>query len=359
MKKLADAVTAILEKALAGGRLGLAEGVSLFKSDQLILIGLAANAVRKKLHPEPVVTFVIDRNINYTNICRTKCRFCAYYRSEGDPDAYVLTNEEIFDKIRETVECEGTQILMQGGLHPGLPFNYYLDLLKAIKERFNIHIHSFSPPEIVHFSRISGLSVMQVLQKLQEAGLDSIPGGGAEILDNRVRKYISPEKISWEEWMDVMTTAHELGMKTTATMMFGSVETLEERVMHLIRIRDAQERTGGFRAFIPWSYQPANTKLGGETATGVDYLKTLAVSRLLLDNVPNLQASWVTQGAKMAQVSLSFGANDFGGTMLEENVVRAAGVSFRVPFDDIIRSIKDAGYIPAQRNTKYEIVKYY
>jgi len=356
---LADAVEEILEKAIGGKRLSFEEGLALLKSDDLILMGMAANAVRKKLHPEPVVTFVIDRNINYTNICRTKCRFCAFYRTEDDPEAYVLSYDEIFDKIRETIDCGGTQILMQGGLHPGLPFSYYLDMLKAVKERFDIDIHSFSPPEIVHFSKISGMPVREVLQKLREAGLDSIPGGGAEILDNRVRKYISPQKISWEEWMDVMTTAHELGIKTTATMMFGSVETLEERVMHLIRIRDAQDRTGGFRAFIPWSYQPSNTELGGKTATGVDYLKTLALSRLMLDNIANIQASWVTQGAKMAQVSLSFGANDFGGTMLEENVVRAAGVSYRVPMDEIIRSIKDAGLRPAQRNTRYEIIKYY
>lgn len=349
----------ILEKAAAGERLTFDEGVTLLKSDDLILLGLAANIVTKRLHPEPVVTFVIDRNINYTNVCQTKCRFCAFYRSEDAPDAYVLSYDEIFDKIRETVDCGGTQILMQGGLHPGLPFSYYLDMLKSIKDRFNIHIHSFSPPEIVHFSRMYSLSVRDVLKKLQEAGLESVPGGGAEILDNRVRKYISPHKISWEEWMDVMTTAHEIGMKTTATMMFGSVETLEERVMHIIRIRDAQDRTGGFRAFIPWSFQPSNTQLGGETATGVDYLKTLAVSRLLLDNVPNIQASWVTQGAKLAQISLSFGANDFGGTMLEENVVRAAGVSYRVPIDDIVSCIKDAGFTPAQRNTRYEILKRY
>ncbi len=344
---------------MAGDRLGFADGVALLESDRLIPLGLAAAAVKNRLHPEQVTTFVIDRNINYTNICQTKCRFCAFYRSEGDPEAYVLTREEIFDKIRETIECGGTQILMQGGLHPGLPFPYYLDLLQAVKERFKIHIHSFSPPEIVHFSRISGMPVKEVLQKLQQAGLDSIPGGGAEILDNRVRAYISPRKISWEEWMDVMITAHELGMRTTATMMFGSVETLAERVRHLIRIRDAQDRTGGFRAFIPWSYQPANTELGGETASGIDYLKTLAVSRLMLDNIPNLQVSWVTQGAKMAQVALKFGANDFGGTMLEENVVRAAGVSFQIPIAEIIKSIRDAGYMPAQRNTDYEIIKYY
>ncbi len=344
---MADALISVLEKAVAGQRLSFEEGVTLLKSDDLVLLGLAADAVRKKLHPEPVVTFVIDRNINYTNICKTKCRFCAFYRDEGDPDAYVLSNDEIFEKIRETIECGGTQILMQGGLHPGLTFEYYLDLLKAIRERFDIDIHSFSPPEIVHFSRISGLSVREVLVELRKAGLGSIPGGGAEILDNRVRKYISPHKITWEEWMDVMTTAHELGMKTTVTMMFGSVETIEERVLHLVRVREAQDRTGGFRAFIPWSFQPANTELGGQAATGVDYLKTLAVSRLMLDNILNIQASWVTQGAKMAQVSLSFGANDFGGTMLEENVVKAAGVSHRVPMDEIIRSAGRLHHRPA------------
>jgi len=359
VKQLADPALKILERAVAGERLSLQDGVNLLKSSELVLAGMAANAVKKRLHPESVVTFVIDRNINYTNVCQTRCRFCAFFRSENDSDAYVLSQEEIFDKISETIACGGTQILMQGGLHPGLPLSYYEDLLIAIKKRFEIHIHSFSPPEITHFSRISGLSVRQVLVRLKEAGLDSIPGGGAEILDNRVRKYISPEKITWEQWMEVMTTAHQIGMKTTATMMFGSVETLEERVMHMIRVRDAQDQTGGFRAFIPWSFQPANTKLGGDTATGVDYLKTLAVARLMLDNVPNIQASWVTQGAKMAQVSLNFGANDFGSTMLEENVVRAAGVNYRVHIDEIIKNIKDAGYQPAQRNTGYEIIKYY
>lgn len=352
-----NSITNILEKAAAGQRLSFEDGLNLLRSDHLVLLGLAASAVRKRLHPEPVVTFVIDRNINYTNVCKTRCRFCAFYRSSDDPDAYVLNYDQIYDKIRETIECGGTQILMQGGLHPDLPFTYYLDMLKGIKGLFDIHIHSFSPPEIIHFSQISGLPVREVLIQLRAAGLDSIPGGGAEILDNRVRKYISPYKISWEEWMGVMIEAHRQGMKTTATMMFGSVETLEERIMHLIRVRDIQDRTDGFRAFIPWSFQPSNTELGGETATGADYLKTLAVSRLMLDNIPNLQASWVTQGAKMAQVSLSFGANDFGGTMLEENVVRAAGVSNRVPLNEIIASIEDAGYRPAQRNTAYETIK--
>lgn len=352
-------VSKILDKVLAGQRLNVEDGVTLLDSNDLIAIGQAANIVRKHMHPENMVTFVIDRNINYTNICQTRCRFCAFYRSETDPDAYVLSKDEIFAKIQETIDCGGTQILMQGGLHPKLGLDYYIDLLKSIKERFDIHIHSFSPPEIMHISRLSGLSVEDVLRRLAAVGLDSIPGGGAEILDDRVRHYISPHKIGWQDWLGVMKTAHRLGMKTTATMMFGSVETLEERVMHLIRVRDAQDETGGFRAFIPWSFQPANTDLGGAVATGFDYLKTLAVSRLILDNVPNIQASWVTQGAKMAQVSLSFGANDFGGTMLEENVVRAAGVSYRVPMDEILCCIKNAGMRPAQRNTAYEILRYY
>lgn len=360
MKKLGNPVEVILERFFQGHRLQKNEIVELFKSNELVLIGQAANMVRKKLHPERVVTFVIDRNINYTNVCTTKCRFCAFYRDEQDLDAYVLTMDEIYDKIEETVACGGTQILMQGGLHPKLGLDFYVNMMRKIKERFpNIHLHAFSPPEITHISKISGMSVKEVLEVLREAGLDSIPGGGAEILDNRVREYISPHKISWEQWIGVMKTAHNIGMKTTATMMFGSIETFEERADHLLRLREAQDETNGFRAFIPWSFQPANTELGGQTTTGVDYLKTLAISRLVLDNIPNLQASWVTQGAKMAQVSLSFGANDFGGTMLEENVVRAAGVSYRVPLEDILNSIRDAGMKPAQRNTAYDILKFY
>lgn len=352
-------IASILERAVKGKRLSLEEGVALLASPEIIPLGLVADAIRKQKHPENTVTFVIDRNINYTNVCTTRCRFCAFFRSEDAPDAYILTHEEIFRKIEETLAVGGTQILMQGGLHPKLGLPYYLDLLREIKKRYNIHIHSFSPPEIWHMARESGLSLREVIARLKEAGLDSIPGGGAEILDNRVRHYISPKKITWEEWMAVMTTAHELGMKTTATMMFGSVETLEERVMHMLRVREAQDRTGGFTAFIPWSFQPLHTDLGGSAATGVEYLKTLAVSRIMLDNVPNIQASWVTQGAKIAQISLVFGANDFGGTMLEENVVRAAGVTNRVPLEEIVRCIKDAGRVPAQRNTLYEITRYY
>lgn len=352
-------VLEVLEKAVNGHRLTLEDGVTLMKSNEILLIGQAADIIRHKLHPEKIVTFVIDRNINYTNVCDCKCRFCAFFRDEKASDAYILSKDEIFKKIEETIEQGGTQILMQGGLHPGLSFEFYLDLLKDIKNRYNIHMHSFSAPEIMYMTKIAKLPLKEVLIKLREAGLDSIPGGGAEILDNRVRKYISPNKITWEEWMEVMTTAHSLGMKSTATMMFGSVETIEERLMHMIRVRTAQDETGGFTAFIPWSFQPRNTDLGGDTASGLEYLKTLAIARIMIDNVPNIQASWVTQGAKMAQVSLSFGANDFGSTMLEENVVRAAGVQNHVPMDEIINCIEDAGFKAAQRNTYYDIIHYY
>ncbi|MCL6635147.1 MAG: dehypoxanthine futalosine cyclase [Peptococcaceae bacterium] len=339
-----------------GRRLTPLEGEALFYAD-LLELGQAADRVRRRIHPGGTVTFIIDRNINYTNVCLCRCRFCAFYKEEDDPEAYIIRREELFQKIEETIAAGGTAVMIQGGLHPRLGLNYYLDMLRSVKERYPIHIHSFSPPEVSYMVRTSGLTLREVLLKLREAGLDSLPGGGAEILDNRVRKLISPEKIPWEEWMAVMDEAHRIGMKTTATMMFGHVETLEERVRHMVRVREQQDRTGGFTAFIPWSFQPKNTRLGGGTATGVDYLKTLAVARLMLDNVPNIQASWVTQGAKMAQLSLSFGANDFGSTMLEENVVRAAGVNYRVPMEEIVRCIKDAGFTPAQRNTGYEVIR--
>jgi len=346
----------ILSKAVRGGRLSSAEGVALLASSDLLPVGRAADLVRKQKHPDNVVTFIIDRNINYTNVCDSRCRFCAFWKEETDPEAYVLDQETLFQKIEETIAANGTAVMIQGGLHPKLGLDYYLDLLRSVKERYDIHIHSFSPPEVAHMARNSGLSLREVLLKLQEAGLDSLPGGGAEILDNRVRALISPEKITWEEWMEVMAQAHQIGMKSTATMMFGHVETLEERVLHMIRVREQQDRTGGFTAFIPWSFQPKNTRLGGETTTGVDYLKTLAVSRLVLDNIPNIQVSWPTQGAKLAQVALTFGANDFGDVMLEENVVRAAGVNYRVSVEEIIRCISDAGFMPAQRNTGYQTV---
>ncbi|AEG15129.1 menaquinone biosynthesis protein [Desulfofundulus kuznetsovii DSM 6115] len=352
-------VTALLEKAAAGERLSLEEGVEILKKADLLALARAADQVRRRLHPENRVTFIIDRNINYTNVCHCRCRFCAFYRHPQDPDAYLITKEELFQKIEETIRAGGTEVLIQGGLHPDLGLDYYLDMLRSIKERFQIHIHSFSPPEIVHIARKSGLPVKEVLARLKEAGLDSLPGGGAEILVDRVRRVISPHKVSWAEWMEVMRSAHSLGMKSTATMMFGHIETPEERVLHMVRVRELQDETRGFTAFIPWSFQPLNTELGGETATGVDYLRTLAVARLMLDNVPNLQASWVTQGAKIAQIALFFGANDFGSTMLEENVVRAAGVNYRVPLPEIIRCIREAGFTPAQRTTFYQIIREY
>jgi len=352
-------IAGILTRAVQGERLSVEDGTALLASSDLLALGRAAGLVRQRMHPQGMVTFVIDRNINYTNVCRCRCRFCAFYRDEKDPEAYVLDRAEIFRKIEETLAAGGTQLLIQGGLHPGLGLDYYLELLRLIKERFAIHIHSFSPPEIVHMARSSGLPLREVLAELRSAGLDSLPGGGAEILVDRVRRQISPAKITWQEWMEVMETAHELGLKTTATMVFGHIETLAERALHLVRLRELQDRTGGFTAFIPWSFQPANTELGGSAATGVDYLKTLAVARLMLDNVPHIQVSWVTQGAKLAQVALSFGADDFGGTMLEENVVRAAGVTNRITTDEIVHCIKDAGFTPARRNTLYETLEVY
>ncbi|ACA59603.1 cyclic dehypoxanthinyl futalosine synthase [Candidatus Desulforudis audaxviator] len=348
----------VLEKAAAGRRLSEEEGTALLESADLLDVGRAADLARRRRHPEGRVTFVIDRNINYTNVCVSACRFCAFYRSPDAPDAYVLSVEEIIEKIGELVRLGGTQVLIQGGLHPELGLEYYIGMLEAVKARFDgLQVHSFSPPEIVHLARREGLSVRTLLAALRAAGLDSVPGGGAEILVDRVRRLISPRKISWREWMDVMYAAHELGMRTTATMMFGTVETPAERVRHLVRLREAQDRTGGFTAFIPWSYQPPNTELGGEAAGSHEYLKVLAVSRLMLDNFPNVQASWVTQGPKVAQVALSFGANDFGGTMLEENVVRAAGAAHCVPLAEIIRMIRDAGFVPAQRTTEYRILR--
>lgn len=359
---LMSGIEGILERALGGERLNLEDGVTLLEFPDLVPLAMAADAVRRRLHPEGRVTFVVDRNINYTNVCTAGCRFCAFFRPEGHSEAYVLDREAIFAKIEETLALGGTQILMQGGLHPRLGLEWACDLLRAIKSRYSIHIHSFSPPEIDFFAWESGLPFPAVIERLREAGLDSIPGGGAEILDDRVRGIISPRKIGWERWIEVMLAAHELGMRTTATMMYGHVESVEERVTHLLRLRDAQDRFGGFTAFIPWSFQPANTALGRDgavrqTATGLEYLKLVAVARLLLDNIANIQVSWVTQGAKLAQVALAFGANDFGSTMLEENVVRAAGVSHRVPMEEIIRCIRETGLRPAQRNTYYGVVR--
>ncbi|MEW6173598.1 MAG: cyclic dehypoxanthinyl futalosine synthase [Bacillota bacterium] len=342
---------------MEGERLSAEEAVELYRKARLLDLGRAAGLVRRRLHPEGVVTFVVDRNINYTNVCVSACLFCAFYRGEGEDGAYVLSNKEIMDKIEELVAVGGTQVLIQGGLHPRLGIGYFENLFREIKQRFGVHIHSLSPPEVVHLARLEGLTVRDVLLRLKNAGLDSLPGGGAEILVDRVRRVISPRKITTREWLDVMVAAFDLGLFGTATMMFGSVDNPEERVEHMQRIREVQDRTGGFTAFIPWTYQPGNNALGGKQAQVVEYLRVLALARLFLDNVSNIQASWVTQGAKIGQVALAFGANDFGGTMLEENVVRAAGASHRVLRDDILRAIRDAGYTPVQRTTDYKIIR--
>jgi cyclic dehypoxanthinyl futalosine synthase len=345
-------------------RLDRETALRLLKDSDLLEIGERADELRKKMHPEGIVTFIVDRNINYTNVCINRCRFCAFYRDVDSPDAFILDKDELFRKIEETIELGGTQILLQGGLHPELDLTFYIDMLSSIKERYDINVHGFSPPEISYIAEKSGLSIGETLQRLREAGLDSIPGGGAEILSDRVREMLSPRKIKSGAWLEVMEEAHKIGMRTTATMMFGSLEGPEDIVEHLDLIRSLQDRTGGFTAFIPWTFQPLNTEIGDQSseiqvATGVDYLRVLAISRLYLDNIRNVQASWVTQGIKIAQLSLRFGANDFGSTMIEENVVKAAGVSYRVSLSDIINAIKDSGFRPAQRDTCYNLLRYY
>lgn len=332
------------------------QAIDMFLSDDLIGAGMAADAVRRRLHPEGVVTYIIDRNINYTNVCTEYCTFCAFYRPPGHPEGYVLAKEVIFDKIQETVDLGGTGILMQGGHHPDLKIEWYEDLLSSIKKRFGIHLHCLSAPEIANIAELSGLSLRETIVRLRDAGLDSIPGGGAEILDDEVRRRVSRLKCSTKEWVDVHRTAHELGMRTTATMMFGCGETIDQRLNHLDVIRQLQQATGGFTAFIPWTFQPANTALGRtvkQEVTAVEYLRTLAVSRLYLANIANVQASWVTQGLKTCQIGLRFGANDVGSIMIEENVVAAAGAHNRATEEELRRLIRDADFIPKQRDTLY------
>jgi len=332
------------------------EAVDLLAGDDLLGLGMAADALRQRLHPGGVVSYIIDRNINYTNICTSGCAFCAFYRPVGHPEGYVISQESLFAKIEQTLALGGTGILMQGGLHPDLSIEWHEQLLRSIKKRFNIHLHCYSAPEIVHIAKISGLDIADTIARLRDAGLDSIPGGGAEILDDRVRGRVSPLKCSTGEWVEVHRTAHHLGLRTTATMMFGCGETLEERVNHLEVIRRIQQETGGFTAFIPWTFQRENTVLGRtikQEATAVEYLKTLAVSRLYLEEIPNLQASWVTQGLKLCQVALRFGANDVGSIMIEENVVAAAGAHFRATEEDLRRIIREAGFTPRRRDTLY------
>lgn len=342
----------------APGRIGREEALRFLETGELLSIGRMADRIRRRLHPDNRVTFVADRNVNYTNICDSKCSFCAFYRHKGAADAYVLSPDEIFNKIAELVEQGGTQLLMQGGLNPELKIDFFEGLFREIKKRFPaIQNHSLSPAEIVSIAECSGLGTDETVARLKAAGLDSIPGGGAEILVDEVRGSIAPNKIGWRRWADVMLTAARLGMPTTATMMFGSREKPADIVEHLFRVRELQDDGGSFTAFIPWTYQPGNTELGGTTATGVEYLQVLALSRIVLDNIPNIQASWVTQGAKMAQVALFFGANDLGGTMLEENVVAAAGCSFRMSREEMVALIRGAGFRAAQRTTTYHIIR--
>ena len=352
-----ERVQRIIDEVAQGKRLGDEEFLVLEDQADLFQLGFVANAIRERLNPEKQVTYVIDRNINYTDICVSACKFCAFYKAPEEKSGYLLTFDELAEKIRETKELGGTQILLQGGLHPDLPLEYYEDMLRFMKST-GIHVHGFSPPEICHFVNISGLSLKKVLARLIAAGLDSIPGGGAEILSDRVRQATAPRKCSADEWLGVMEEAHRQGLRTTATMMFGHVETIAERLEHLRRLRQLQDRTGGFTAFIPWPFQPDNTVLAEIEKVGAyGYLRMLALSRIYLDNFQNIQASWVTQGPKVAQLSLFFGANDFGSTMIEENVVAAAGVSFRLSEQEIRRLVADAGFKPMQRRMDYSLVE--
>ncbi|MBE0477054.1 MAG: dehypoxanthine futalosine cyclase [Coriobacteriia bacterium] len=365
---------AALARSAASGELRLTgdQALALLRDGDLLALGAAASLMRERLHPEREVTFIVDRNVNYTNVCVSGCRFCAFYRDPEHPEAYVLPPEELYVKVEETLALEGTAILLQGGLHPDLPLEWYEEMLRSLKARYPIYVHGFGPPEVVHLAKLSGEPTREVLRRLRDAGLDSLPGGGAEILVDRVRSHVSPRKATSREWLDVMREAHALGMSTTATMMFGGVETLEDRVAHMARVREVQDEAlaagaVGFRAFIPWSFQPGNTPLaedatlGGDeplaAASGWDYLRTLAVARLFLDSVTNLQASWVTQGAKIGQLAIAFGANDMGSTMIEENVVAAAGTRFMLAREELVRLIRDAGFTPVQRDTLYREVR--
>ncbi len=351
-------IDSVVTKVVAGERLGPAEALVLYREASTHVLGQLADMIRKRKHERGVVTYIIDRNVNYTNICVARCNFCAFYRSVGSTDGYVLGFEEIFRKIDETIAVGGVQLLLQGGHNPDLPLEWYEDLFKAIKSRYpTFRLHALSPPEIIHLSRLSNLVIPTVIERLVKAGLDSIPGGGAEILVDRVRELLNCSgKATSDEWLDVMRHAHSVGLRTTCTMMYGSVEDLSERIEHLIRLRELQDETGGFTAFITWSFQPENTELGGSEVTGIDYLRTLAMARVVLDNVENLQASWVTQGGKVGQLSLSYGANDMGSVMIEENVVRAAGASYCMDEVEIVRNIENAGFIPKRRNMHYQII---
>jgi cyclic dehypoxanthinyl futalosine synthase len=351
-------VESIASKVRSGGRLDQAEALSLYADAPTLLLGQLADTIRRRKHPARDVTYIIDRNVNYTNVCVARCAFCAFYRPVGSDEGYVLGFDELFRKIDETLAVGGVQVLLQGGHNPDLPLEWYEDLFRAIKARYpDFKLHALSPPEILHLSRLSQEPVPAVVARLVAAGLDSVPGGGAEILVDRARRLLNcASKATADEWLSVMRTVHQAGLRSTATMMYGSVERPDERIEHLYRLRELQDETGGFTAFITWSYQPINTELGGVEATGVEYLRTLALSRLVLDNFDNLQASWVTQGGKVGQLSLAYGANDMGSVMIEENVVRAAGAEFCMDEAEIVRNIEDAGFAPKRRTMAYDIL---
>ena len=351
-------IAPLLEKAAAGERLTPAEGLKILESHDLVAIGAAANAVTKRLHPGPFRSYNIDRNINYTNACTAVCDFCAFYRTPNHEEVYVLPRDVLLQKIEETVALGGDQILLQGGLHPKFKLDWYEEMLQDIKRHFpQVNVHGFSPPEIYHFTKVNHMPLQEVLERLKAAGLGSLPGGGGEILVDRVRAEITRGKVMTDDWLDVHRVWHNLGGRSTATMMFGHVETLAERIEHFERIRQLQDETGGLTAFISWTFQPDHTDLAHIPPAGAfEYLKTQAVSRLYLDNVPNIQSSWVTQGEKIGQLALHFGANDMGSLMIEENVVAQAGTVHHLSLETIKRCIREAGYIPRQRNVFYEFI---
>lgn len=338
-------------------RISTKQGVAMLEAGDPVELGLQADQARRQRFDD-TVTFIVDRNINYTNVCKNECRFCAFFRPKDHPDAYLLTNDEILAKVRETAEAGGTQVMIQGGLYPDLGLEYYETMLRSIKAEFpQITIHSFTATEIQYFAQQAGLSIVDTLKRLQEAGLSSLPGGGAEILVDEVRQKVSPKKIMTEDWLHVMECAHSIGMKSTATMVIGFGETMAQRIQHMEKIRRLQDKTNGFRAFITWTFQPGNTQLGGEKTTGWDYMKTLALTRLYMDNISHIQGSWVTQGERIGQLTLAFGADDLGSIMLEENVVRAAGTQYEMSINKMTDLIRGAGKEPAQRDTEYNVIR--
>ncbi|MCL2122628.1 MAG: dehypoxanthine futalosine cyclase [Desulfovibrionaceae bacterium] len=351
------AVEAAARAVLEGRRIDRAQAEALYDEAALHTLGMLAHALRLRKHPAPVVTYVADRNINYSNICVCGCRFCAFFRPPEHPEGYVITREELAEKIDELLTLGGTQVLLQGGHHPDLPLDWYTDLLSWMRASWpTLHIHAFSPPEIIFWAKRAGCSAREIVTRLKDAGLHSIPGGGAEVLSDAIRRQVSPNKCSAAEWLGVMEEAHGLGLKTTATMMFGHKEEARHRLDHLFALREAQDRTNGFTAFIPWTFQPEHTAIVRPPETAPAYLRLLALSRLVLDNIPNIQSSWVTMGPQTAQLALFFGANDFGSLMIEENVVAAAGVRFRLRREEIHKIIRAAGFEPMQRNMLYEQV---